>query len=153
MPSRVTVEVVGALAATLPVLGVVAVGGSGAARVFAIYLVLVATLFVGLVIRHRDPAVRLMVAAAGAALTLGTAMVGALTFGAALLPALLLWLLAATELHRRAGDGPASAPERYGTGLGGAVVSLIVTRRIDALALGAGTGLVAAVGGIVLATL
>lgn len=64
--------------------------------------------------------------------------------GAALLPALLLWLLAATELHRRAGDGPPSAPERHGTGLGGAVVSLIVTRRTDALALGAGTGLGAA---------
>lgn len=136
MPSRVAVEVVGALVAGLPVLGVVAFGGSGAARAFTIYLALVGVLIAGLAIRHSYPTLRLMAAAAGAGLTLGTAMVGVFTFGAALLPALLLWVLATTELYRKGGDRPAAGTEGHGTSLSAAWVGLIATRRTEALVLG-----------------
>lgn len=153
MPSRVTVEVVGALVAGLPVLGVVAAGGSGAARAFAIYVVLVGVLVGGLTIKHGDPTLRLMAAAAGAGLTLGTAMMGAFTFGAALLPPLLLWALAAGERYREADEHTAPDTESRDANFSAAPVEPIVTRRIEALALGASMGLAAAVGGFFLATL
>ena len=108
-------------------LSVVAAVGSGAAKALAIYWAVASAAAAWLAIRQRDPARCLLAASAGAGLTLGTAAVLIFTFGAAFLPALLLWLLAVAELYRKASD------------------------RAEAIAAGAGQGFVA--GGIWLVAL
>ena len=124
---RIVLEVAGAWVAGVVALSVVAAGGSGAAKAFAIYFAVASAGVAVLAIRQRDPARRLLAASAGAGLTLGTAALGIFTWAHLLLPAFLLWLLVVAELSRKASD------------------------RAEAIAVGAGLGFVA--GGIWLVAL
>ena len=101
---RIVLEVAGAWVAGVVALSVVAAVGSGAAKALAIYWAVASAAAAWLAIRQRDPARCLLAASAGAGLTLGTAAVLIFTFGAAFLPALLLWLLVVAEFYRKASD-------------------------------------------------
>ena len=140
---RIVLEVSGALVAGLAVLSVVAAAGSGAAIALAIYWAVASAAAAWLAIRQRDPVRRLLAASAGAGLTLGAAAVLIFTFGAAFLPAFLLWLLAVAELYRKASDRAEAIAVGAGRGFVAAFIGLVVTNRAEAIAAGAGLGFVA----------
>ena len=118
IPSRIATEVSGAVVVCLAVIIVLAAvdsspgagyataigSDSGSGIALATYFVVAGAGAAVLVMRQRDPTVRLVAASAGAGMTFVPAVALIYSVGAALLPALLLWLLAVAELSR---DGKA----------------------------------------------
>ena len=144
IPSRIAIEVSGAVVALLAVIIVLAAVDSGPGAGYAIALsgpgagsaIALATYFVVagagaavLAITQRDPTVRLVAASAGAGLTFVPALAVIYSVGAALLPALLLWLLAVAELSRDASDRAAAIAAGVGFGSAAAAIGLLVATR------------------------
>ena len=144
IPSRIAIEVSGAVLAWLAVIIVLAAVDSGPGGGSAIalsgpgagYAIALATYFVAgsagaavLAVRQRDPTLRLVAASAGAGLTFVPAVAVIYSVGAALLPALLLWLLAVAELSRDAHDRAAAIAAGAGFGCMAAAVGLLVSTR------------------------
>ena len=156
IPSRIAIEVSGAVTAGLVVIFVLAVVDSGPGGGAAIALsgpgagyaiaigsgsgsgsaIALATCFVAasagaavLAVRQRDPTLRLVAASAGAGLTFVPAVAVIYSVGAALLPALLLWLLAVAELSRDASYRAAAIAAGAGFGCMAAAVGLLVSTR------------------------
>ena len=154
IPARITIEVSGALVAWLAVIIVLAAvdsgpaGGSaialsgpgagyataigsgvGPAIALATYFVVANAVAAVLAIRLRDPALRLLAASAGAGVTFVPAVAVITSVGAALLPALLLWLLAVAELSRNASDRAVAIASGAGFGCMAAAIGLLVSTR------------------------
>ena len=157
IPSRIAIEVSGAVLAWLAVIIVLAAvdsgpgggaalalsgpgagyaialegsgSGSGAAIALAAYFVAGSAGAAVLAIRQRDPSLRLLAASAGAGLTFVPAVAVIYSVGAALFPALLLWLLAVAELSRDASYRAAAIAAGAGFGCMAAAVGLLVSTR------------------------
>ena len=156
IPSRIAIEVSGAVVAWLAVIIVLAAvdsgpaggskmalfgpdagyataigsgSGSGSAIALATYFVVANAGAAVLAIRLRDPALRLLAASAGAVLTFVPAVAVITSVGATLLPALLLWLLAVAELSRNASDRAAAVAAGAGFGCMAAAIALLVSTR------------------------
>ncbi len=154
IPSRIAIEVSGAVVAWLAVIIVLAAvdsgpaggskmalfgpdagyataigSGSGSAIALATYFVVANAGAAVLAIRLRDPALRLLAASAGAVLTFVPAVAVITSVGAALLPALLFWLLAVAELSRNASDRAAAVAAGAGFGCMAAAIGLLVSTR------------------------
>ena len=144
MPSRIALEVLGALVAGLAALAIGEVDSSPISKALAICVAFAIAAMAWLAIRQHDPSLRLLVASAGAGLTLGTGAVHVLTYGSLQLPALLLWLLVTAELYRKAGEraDPTAPGTRRGSAAG--VIGLVAANRAEVLAAGASLGFVAA---------
>ena len=156
IPARITIEVSGALVAWLAVIIVLAAvdsgpaggsaialsgpgagyataigssSGSGSAIALATYFVVANAVAAVLAIRLRGPALRLLAASAGAGVTFVPTVAVITSIGAALLPALLLWLLAVAELSRNASDRAAAIASGAGFGCMAAAIGLLVSTR------------------------
>ena len=103
--------------------------GAGSAIALATYFVVAGAGAAVLAITQRDPTVRLAAASAGAGLTFVPALAVIYSVGAALLPALLLWLLAVAELSRDASDRAAAIAAGVGFGSAAAAIGLLVATR------------------------
>ena len=155
IPARITIEVSGALVAWLAVIIVLAAvdsgpaggsaialsgpgagyataigSGSGVGPAIALAIFVVANAGAAVfAIRLRDPALRLLAASAGAGVTFVPAIAVITSVGAALLPALLLWLLAVAELSRNTSDRAAAIASGAGFGCMAAAIGLLVSTR------------------------